>query len=290
MTLTIFPIRHHGPGSARSLAGALDRLRPDLVLVEGPADADSVLPFLAEKDFKPPVALMGYVNDHPARASFWPFAVFSPEFVAFQWAARSGVTSRFMDLSASAMLGFEHEDEAEPDLHTDPLRVLAEAAGYADFERWWETLVEARRDDADVFAAVLEVMTAVRADSPVPAGREAVREAHMRQTIRTAQKEGFQDIAVVCGAWHAPALADLKAFTVKDDAALLKGLPGPKSRSPGCRGRTDGSQCTAAMARACVRRAITTTCSRPSTMSLNAGSRGRRGCCAVRSWKPAVPA
>jgi hypothetical protein len=228
LTLSIFPIRHHGPGSARSLAAALERLRPDLVLVEGPADADSVLPFLAHKDFKPPVALLGYLNGNPARASFWPFAVFSPEFVAFQWAARSGVAARFMDLPASATLGFEREDEVESDLHSDPLRVLAEAAGYADFERWWETLVEARGDDGDVFAVVLEVMAAVRAESPVAAGREAVREAHMRQTIRAAQKEGFQNIAVVCGAWHAPALADLKASPIKDDAALLRGLPRAK--------------------------------------------------------------
>ncbi|QFP76892.1 DUF5682 family protein [Deinococcus sp. AJ005] len=226
--LTLFPIRHHGPGSARSLAGALERLRPDLVLVEGPADANPVLPFLAHPDFKPPVALLGYVNDDPARASFWPFAVFSPEFVAFQWAARLNVPARFMDLPASATLGFEREEEAESDLHSDPLRVLAEAAGYSDFERWWETLVEARGDGGDVFGAVLEVMAAVRADAPAPAGREAMREAHMRQTIRAAQKEGFQSIAVVCGAWHAPVLTELAAYPVKEDAALLKGLPKAK--------------------------------------------------------------
>ncbi|MDV6375531.1 DUF5682 family protein [Deinococcus arenicola] len=226
--LSIFPIRHHGPGSARSLAGALEALKPDIVLVEGPADADSVLPFLAQKGFKPPVALLGYVNDDPAHASFWPFAVFSPEFVAFQWAARLNVPARFMDLPASATLGFEREDETESDLHSDPLRVLAEAAGYADFERWWETLVEARNEGGDVFAAVLEVMAAVRADAPAPTGREAQREAHMRQTIRAAQKEGFQNIAVVCGAWHAPALMDPTAYPVKGDAALLKGLPKAK--------------------------------------------------------------
>ncbi|CAM4452762.1 DUF5682 family protein [Deinococcus marmoris] len=226
--LSVFPIRHHGPGSARSLAGALEALKPDIVLVEGPADADSVLPFLAQKDFKPPVALLGYVNDDPARASFWPFAVFSPEFVAFQWAVRLNVPARFMDLPASATLGFEREDETESDLHSDPLRVLAEAAGYSDFERWWETLVEARGDDTDVFAAVLEVMAAVRADAPAAMGREAQREAHIRQTIRAAQKEGFGNIAVVCGAWHAPALADPMAYPVKEDAALLKGLPKAK--------------------------------------------------------------
>ena len=36
--------------------------------------------------------------------------------------------------------------------------------------------------------------------------REALREAHMRQCIREATKAGHQRIAVVCGAWHVPAL------------------------------------------------------------------------------------
>ena len=49
----------------------------------------------------------------------------------------------------------------------------------------------------------------------------------MRQTIRAAEAEGFRRIAVVCGAWHAPALAADRAGR-KDDAALLKGLPKAK--------------------------------------------------------------
>ena len=36
--ITVFGIRHHGPGCARALRTALERLEPDLVLVEGPPD------------------------------------------------------------------------------------------------------------------------------------------------------------------------------------------------------------------------------------------------------------
>ncbi|MEK7256010.1 MAG: DUF5682 family protein, partial [Bacteroidota bacterium] len=36
--------------------------------------------------------------------------------------------------------------------------------------------------------------------------------------------DGFQNIAVVCGAWHTPALNDLSKFKVSADAALLKGV------------------------------------------------------------------
>jgi hypothetical protein len=45
----------------------------------------------------------------------------------------------------------------------------------------------------------------------------------MRQTIRAAIKEGFQKIAVVCGAWHTPGLEKLPS--AKADTDLLKGLP-----------------------------------------------------------------
>ncbi|WP_157445375.1 DUF5682 family protein [Deinococcus actinosclerus] len=226
MSVSIFPIRHHGPGSARSLEHALSQLNPDVVLVEGPSDADSVLPFLAQADLTPPVALLGYVNDDPSRAAFWPFAVFSPEFVALRWAARAGAGARFVDLPAGVVLAGER-DGPEDELWDDPLGVLAQAAGFADFERWWESLVEARGDDFDVFAAVNEAMRAVRADALAPVGREAQREAFMRQGIRAALKEGFNRVAVVCGAWHAPAL-DVSLFPVKADAALLRGLPKAK--------------------------------------------------------------
>jgi hypothetical protein len=49
----------------------------------------------------------------------------------------------------------------------------------------------------------------------------------MRQTIRAALKDGFQRIAVVCGAWHAPVLAELGP--AKPDADRLKGLPKTKT-------------------------------------------------------------
>jgi hypothetical protein len=97
----IFGIRHHGPGSARRLLHALEELRPETVLIEGPADASALLPLLADPDMVPPVALLVYAADEPQRASFWPFAAFSPEYQAACWAVRNGASLRFIDLPAS---------------------------------------------------------------------------------------------------------------------------------------------------------------------------------------------
>jgi hypothetical protein len=220
VAIRVFGIRHHGPGSARSLLWALDELRPDAVLVEGPSDADAVLPLMARPQMQPPVALLVYPPDAPQGAAYYPFARFSPEWNALRYALGSGVTARFVDLPR--VLDLEDEDGAEPEVREDPIGLLAEAAGYEDRELWWERQVEQRRDATDLFDAIIEAMAALREDYEPPP-REARREAYMRREIRKTLQQGHENIAVVCGAWHAPALR-LEDYVVKSDDALLKGL------------------------------------------------------------------
>jgi hypothetical protein len=245
----LFGIRHHGPGCARSLARALDELRPDCLLIEGPPEADSLMALAGAEGMEPPVALLLYAPEQPQHAVFYPFAEFSPEWQALRYAVRHGVPARFMDLPQTHALALarEHEaaapiqsgdvaEEAEtigepedlPGLRQDPLGWLGRAAGYGGGEEWWEHTVEQRQDGADLFAAIAEALAAVRAETPplsdgFAARREALREAAMRQTLRAAQREGRERIAVVCGAWHVPALARMPGAGA--DRELLKGLP-----------------------------------------------------------------
>ncbi|WP_293997880.1 DUF5682 family protein, partial [Sphaerotilus sp.] len=238
-----FGIRHHGPGCARSLQRALDDWQPDALLVEGPPEAESLLHHLADAALVPPVALLVHALDVPQRAVFYPFARFSPEWQALQWAVGRGVTARFIDLPRTHALALDQaeaealaepptdaDEPAEPPvprrLRGDPFDDFARADGHPDGESWWNRWIEERGADADadIFTAIHEAMTEMRRDEPPPEPREAQREAHMRQCLRTARKEGFERIAVVCGAWHVPALQD-GVSSVKADAALLKGLP-----------------------------------------------------------------
>lgn len=110
---------------------------------------------------------------------------------------------------------------------SDPLDWLGRAAGYESGEDWWNHMVEERIDGLELFDAIREAMTAVREEREKRQGtcpkREAMREAHMRSCLRKAKKEGFARIAVVCGAWHVPALE--AKVPARDDNALLKGLP-----------------------------------------------------------------
>jgi hypothetical protein len=225
VTVTVFGIRHHGPGSARSLMRALAELKPDVVLVEGPPEADGVVALAAHEQMRPPVALLVYAPDEPRRAVFYPFATFSPEWQALQHALARDVPFRFVDLAVAHWIGEGMARERDV-LRTDPLAVLAQTAGHGDAERWWEDVVEHRRDELSAFDAVAEAMTALREDEEPESEHEARREAHMRRAIRAAEKDGFERIAVVCGAWHVPALQQLPPAA--HDAALLKGLPRTK--------------------------------------------------------------
>ncbi len=234
----IFGIRHHGPGSARRLLDALEAIRPAAVLIEGPADASELLPMLADPAMVPPVALLAYAAEDPARAIFWPFADYSPEYRAALWAARNGADCRFIDLPAGWTLaepspvieGEEPEtasspvaDETAARLQRDPIGVLAEAGGYEDGESWWRNVIEENPAPGPVFAAVADAMAALRQAAAPAEGREAAREAHMRLEIARAAKETAGPVAVVCGAWHEPALrAKVPAAA---DRALLKGAP-----------------------------------------------------------------
>src|SRR5258706_13982998 len=88
--ITIFGIRHHGPGSARSLLRALNDVKPDCVLIEGPPDAEDVIAFAAKADMRPPAAILVHAVESPQDAVYYPFAEFSQERQAMPWArARS---------------------------------------------------------------------------------------------------------------------------------------------------------------------------------------------------------
>lgn len=253
MTVHVYGIRHHGPGSARSLLQSLHALKPDMVLIEGPPDAEEVIPLAQHPEMKPPVALVVYPSENPGSAWYYPFAAFSPEWQALRYAGEHKVPARFIDLPLTHRFALveeelkalaekaqaeaekpETEDSEESEVPTeptealreDPIAMLAEAAGYADHELWWETQVERRKDPEGVFQGLIEAMGALREHSPEPKRVELQREAYMRTCIRQAEREGYTKIAVVCGAWHAPVLAE--RGPQKADTELLRGLPKTK--------------------------------------------------------------
>jgi hypothetical protein len=213
----------------------LDQLRPDLLLVEGPPEAESMLPWVGTADLVPPVAVLCYDEAHPSHAVFYPFAEFSPEWQAISWANRNHVPVRLMDLPVAISWEMHklNQDQSNRERPSrDPISWFAEIGGFANSDQWWEHHFEQKFISgaaSEHFEAVNLVMHTLR-----QAGIESFldrentfREAYMAQLIRKAQNEMYQNIAVVCGAWHAPALENTDR-TEKAHAAVLKQLPKTK--------------------------------------------------------------
>ncbi|WP_267553996.1 DUF5682 family protein [Rhizobium rhizogenes] len=258
----LFGIRHHGPGSAALLKGALDALDPACVLIEGSPEGEDLIQYAGLAGMKPPLAMLFYAADEAANAVFAPFAEFSPEWVAMQWALTHKRPVRFIDWPASVSLALgklareealaafqkkleEEEAGAETSANTeavvsdsssvrlDPLDLLAEAAGHSDGESFWNGLIEQGADSQsplEIFAAIETAMTEARQHQADAGGmsetewlRENRREAFMRGHIRDALKTYEGEVAAVVGAWH---IGGLRAeTTVAEDRSIIRDLP-----------------------------------------------------------------
>ena len=247
----VLGIRHHGVGSAKMVLKRLEELQPDIVLVEGPPEIDSLLPYIKNENLKPPVALMLYDEKETTRSAFYPFANFSPEWAACKWALDRDLPTRAIDLPAGISFGTNFNTGQKPSVKKletdeeqlespidktpsrDPLSYLANAAGFSNSEAWWESQFEMNTNDDPqaYFEAIMNAMKSLRDEnipSPLDAENE-YREAYMRTIIRGVESEMYSNIVVVCGAWHAPALIDIHQHD-KIDIKLLKALPKRKAK------------------------------------------------------------
>lgn len=236
----LFPVRHHSPRSSAVLAAFLADVRPEAVLIEGPIDATGLIDVLVDKETRPPVAILGYRTDGTPGSSLWPFAAYSPEYVAAKWGKEHGKKVAFIDVPIGCSLAAHeaHDDEAPdgdieaeeaappelpeeatPDVHT----ACARARGFRSFEEFWEASFEAPAYDATAFrAALLAYADLVRAAERSP--RSRARDAYMAQRIAEHVARGIapERIVVVAGAAH------VAAFAAGDvDLALAEQLPDP---------------------------------------------------------------
>lgn len=179
-------IRHHGVGSTARLLSVLDELRPTKVLIEGASDCSELLPLLAHRQMKPPVALLAYATESPELHFYYPFTEFSPEYQATLWGVNNKADVAFIDLPVAVKLAknlleqekAEQTATAEPNADTDthvqavdfdetpedltdndklalqlshdPIGILANLAGYDDGEDWWNDVIEQNHCSGDL--------------------------------------------------------------------------------------------------------------------------------------------
>ena len=74
--IVFVPVRHHSPRCAFHAGELIERVRPDVVLVEGPSEANHLLPLLLDADARPPLAVYVYAIERggPAHATRLAFS------------------------------------------------------------------------------------------------------------------------------------------------------------------------------------------------------------------------
>ncbi|MEU2625304.1 DUF5682 family protein [Streptomyces sp. NPDC007157] len=198
-------VRHHAPSLAAAVPALLDAAKPDVLLVELPAELQDWLPWLAHEDTRAPVALAAAPADGGTGPAFYPFADFSPELAAVRWAARRAVPVVACDLPLADRGWREGERAAQgPGRLSGALRSRLTGRPGDDL---WDRLVEAAAPGSTPEAlrrAALLTGWALREESAV-SEVDLRREEWMRSRLAEATKGGERAAAVV-GAFHTPAL------------------------------------------------------------------------------------
>ena len=217
----IFGVRHLSPSASYHLLRYLNERKPQCVLIEGPSDAGEILKNLTDKRIKPPVALLAYTNELPIETILYPFAEYSPELQAIQWAARNKAEVRFIDLPSDIILKLRQERNAENSteekqafyhFHNGIYDKLAAYTGESDYESYWERNFEHNLQEGSLREGLSLQSQQIRSlvvdeeyqAAPSDFAYNLIREAHMRREIQRTISEGKkpEDIVVVAGAYH----------------------------------------------------------------------------------------
>ncbi len=240
----VVPVRHHSPAIARATASVIRALRPDLVLIEGPCDANHLIDALVAPDAVAPIALLAYRQPEAQQASadlapqvvFYPFCDYSPELVALRTAHALGIPARFCDIPAAAVLEHNANQEATPPTNRDstptecahPLDIytrVAQRMGFENHEEWWECLFETvLRDPCMLLQRAFEWGQLVVGETGID-DYDALRNAYMWSQVESSGVAP-ERIVLVVGAAHAAAFAQ-PAFTATYDTQhpLLRARP-----------------------------------------------------------------
>ena len=199
-------VRHHSPALAAAVPALLDEFRPEVLLIELPAEAAPWLGYLGDPETYAPIALAGAAGEG-GEVAFYPFADFSPELAAVRWAQAHGVPVLPCDAPLGLTAGSLSAEPVGSDVprpgYHEALRTVRSGRASDDL---WDRQVEARAPGSSpeqVRRAALAVGWALREDVPQVALRDLAREAWMRAVLRSV--EGRR-AAMLLGAFHIPAM------------------------------------------------------------------------------------
>lgn len=236
--IKLLPVRHHSPACALQVRKVIEEWKPTAILIEGPENANALIPVMVHEDTKAPFAIYYSCKDKSGKISkekehykcYYPFLDYSPEFTALREAGKNNIPAAFIDLSYGEILQASEagkgllKEEEKSNYNDDYLisqseyvKQLCEKTGLRSFDEFWEKYFELnglREDSHTWFSHLLTHCELSRKNTP---GEELqgegclAREAHMAARIAGKVLEKNVDnkrILVVTGGFHTPALME----------------------------------------------------------------------------------
>ncbi len=260
--IVLLPVRHHSPACAYHVERVIEELRPCVILVEGPDNADALIPVMVHEDTKAPFAIYYSYHDQSGRISpekerykcYYPFLDYSPELAAFRTGKRLGIETAFIDLSYGDILAASREGkgllkkEEEKQNYNDDyllsrneyLRQLCEKTGLRSFDEFWEKYFELNgiaEESGKWFGNLLTYCALARENTPEESMEEdgcLAREAYMAERIREHARKAAATggtVVAVTGGFHTPGLKKLLCGVTESVSVRLGPATGQMAES-----------------------------------------------------------
>ncbi len=228
-----FPVRHHSPVCSYHLRKAFALYQPEIVFIEGPENANELIPVLTDEKTTLPAAIYYFYKDKKKYVSeqaedyhcYYPFLNASPEYTAMKEAKNFHIPAKFIDLPYSEIL--IHSNHQPKNYADDSYLVksqfyqkLCEKTNLRNFDEFWEKYFEIsglRLSTEQFIQQMYMYCLLARQDTPqeeLDNDGCSVRERHMAFRIQEAMPN-YKKILVVTGGFHSSGLADLLHSPVK---------------------------------------------------------------------------
>ncbi|MCM8538600.1 MAG: DUF5682 family protein [Lentisphaeraceae bacterium] len=229
--IEVIGVRHLSPAAANAVLGTLEKSKPKVVLIEGPADATDLLKYIVHEDVKLPISLLAY-SQSSSRTLAYPLVDYSPEYVAIKWAFENDALVKFIDLPAKTFLALDEESVDLPVQHgqrhrLDVYKELALDAGESSYDSYWERNFEHQHSSETFREMSWGLGAALRkleeGDTNFHHLENLTRESYMRRCIQDELDSGVSaaSIALILGAYHAPVIDSQEHIMTNKELASL---------------------------------------------------------------------
>lgn len=249
--IKLLPVRHHSPSCALQVRKVIEDWNPTVIFVEGPENANALIPVMVHEDTRAPFAIYYSCKDKNGKIAegkehykcYYPFLDYSPELVALREADRKGIAAAFIDLSYGEILQASEagkgllKEEEKSNYNDDYLlfrseymKQLCEKTGLRSFDEFWEKYFELNglsEDSNTWFSHLLMHCELSRQNTPMEElqgegclEREAHMAARIAQKVLEPEKEKKR-ILVVTGGFHTPALQERLSDEHWEETVLL---------------------------------------------------------------------